>query len=203
MSSKSQRLKNYKNRLKKDKHNLSKNTSRKQRVFDMHNFLFRKLNIKYDESRDLFKLKFEFMYQNKILKIDGVASPDSYCKGLLVLALPESKYSNLSEIYFNKSQLSKLHTSILKYINTIGDLLDEDEELFTIECESPLYCSSDEFADRLERLITNRNMKQVKFLDHKGNIKVGILTQTGDKASTITIGYKKHTVVNSRIIGGL
>lgn len=109
----------------KQKKNLKR--SRKIRP-DKRIISFRKIHIVYNERQDLFVANMILKVNDTRLSIVGNISPDYYMDGLLIKQ-PKGmlvKDTNCDELFLSKKDVPKLHASVMKYVNSTGDHLDDD-----------------------------------------------------------------------------
>lgn len=89
---------------------------------------FRKIHIVYNERQDLFVANMILKVNDTRLSIVGNIIPDYYIDGLLIKQ-PKGmlvKDTNCDELFLSKKDVPKLHTSVMKYVNSTGDHLDDD-----------------------------------------------------------------------------
>lgn len=89
---------------------------------------FRKIHIVYNERQDRFVANMIVKINDTRLSIVGNINPDYYMDGLLIKQ-PKGmlvKDTNCDELFLSKKDVPKLYTSVMKYINSTGDHLDDD-----------------------------------------------------------------------------
>lgn len=88
---------------------------------------FRKIHIVYNERQDTFVANMILKINDTRLSIVGNIIPEYYLDGLLIKQ-PKGmlvKDTNCDELFLSKKDVPKLHTSVIKYINSTGDHLDD------------------------------------------------------------------------------
>lgn len=88
---------------------------------------FRKIHIVYNERQDRFVANMIVKINDTRLSIVGNIIPEYYMDGLLIKQ-PKGmlvKDTNCDELFLSKKDVPKLHTSVMKYINSTGDHLDD------------------------------------------------------------------------------
>ena len=88
---------------------------------------FRKIHIVYNERQDRFVANMIVKINDTRLSIVGNIIPEYYLDGLLIKQQKGMlvKDTNCDELFLSKKDVPKLHTSVMKYINSTGDHLDD------------------------------------------------------------------------------
>lgn len=89
---------------------------------------FRKIHIVYNERQDRFVTNMIVKINDTRLSIVGDLIPEYYLDGLLIKQ-PNGmlvKDTNCDELFLSKKDVPKLYASVIKYINSTGDHLDDD-----------------------------------------------------------------------------
>ena len=89
---------------------------------------FRKVHIVYNERQDIFVANMILKVNDTRLSIVGNIIPEYYLDGLLIKQ-PKGmlvKDTNCDELFLSKKDVPKLYATVIKYITSTGDHLDDD-----------------------------------------------------------------------------